>query len=107
MEVESTQEMFDVAVDFYKNLFGKEDKMDINLDEDFWESDDLVTVAENNFLDQPFSEDEIKEAVFGSYADGPPDGFSFFVLSKFLGNHQILLTLLTCLGILRRMKRIY
>jgi hypothetical protein len=53
--------------------------MDINLDEEFWERDDLVTVAENNFLDQPFSQDEIKEAVFGSYADGAPgpDGFSF------------------------------
>jgi hypothetical protein len=89
MEVESTQEMFDVAVDFYKNLFGKEDKMDINLDEDFWESDDLVTVAENNFLDQPFSEDEIKEAVFGSYADeAQVQTVSPFVLSKFLVNHQ-------------------
>jgi hypothetical protein len=52
MEVESTHEVLDVAVDFYKNLFVKEDKMDINLDEEFWERDDLVTVAEKyyNFI---------------------------------------------------------
>jgi hypothetical protein len=58
--------------------------MDINLDEDFWERDDLVTVTENNFLDQPFLKDEIKEAIFGSYADGAPDpdGFSFCFIKK-------------------------
>jgi hypothetical protein len=63
--------------------------MDINLDEDFWERDDLVTMDENNFLDQPFSEDEIKKAVFGSYADGAPgpDGFSICFVNFFV-RHQ-------------------
>jgi hypothetical protein len=36
-------------------------------------------------LDADFSEKEVKEAVFGSYADGAPgpDGFSFLFYQKF------------------------
>jgi hypothetical protein len=46
---------------------------------------DLVSEEENDLLDQPFSEDEIKEAIFGSYAEGAPgpDGFPFLFYQKF------------------------
>ena len=45
----------------------------------FWDEEDMVTLEENLIFQFPFSEEEIKEAVFGSYADGAPgpDGFSF------------------------------
>ena len=45
----------------------------------FWAEEEKVTLEENLMLQCPFSEEEIKEAVFGSYADGAPgpDGFSF------------------------------
>jgi hypothetical protein len=51
----------------------------------FWEPDDFVNEEENAMFDAPFSEDEIKEAVFGSYAEGAPgpDGFSFLFYQKF------------------------
>jgi hypothetical protein len=85
VEVDSPQEMLDVAVEFYKTLFGKEENIDIELDNDFWGSDDLVTEEENCLLDQPFSEEEIREAIFGSYAEGAPgpDGFSFLFYQNF------------------------
>jgi hypothetical protein len=51
VEVDSPQEMLDVAVEFYKTLFGKEENIDIELDNDFWGSDDLVTEEENCLLD--------------------------------------------------------
>jgi hypothetical protein len=81
--------------------------MDINLDEDFWESDDLAIVAENNLLDHSFSKDEIKEVVFYSYADGAQSRrFLLFCFIKKIGKPSIKISL-TCLGILRRMKLIY
>jgi hypothetical protein len=45
----------------------------------------MVTDAHNSELDKEFSEKEIKEAVFGSYAEGAPgpDGFSFLFYQKF------------------------
>ena len=43
------------------------------------------TVEDNRFLEAPFSEEEIKEAVFGSYAKGAPgpDGFPFLFYQIF------------------------
>lgn len=64
---------------FYKNLFSKEEDSKVKLDANFWEEDEKVTSVENELLEAPFSEEEIKEAVFGSYAEGAPspDGFPF------------------------------
>jgi hypothetical protein len=38
----------------------------------------------------PFTEEEVKDAIFGSYSDGAlgPDGFLFLFLSAFLGLTQ-------------------
>jgi hypothetical protein len=84
-EVVETPDMLKLAVDYYKNLFGKEERLDISLMDSFWEPDDFVNEEENAMFDAPFSEDEIKEAVFGSYAEGAPgpDGFSFLFYQKF------------------------
>ena len=77
--------MLKLAVDFYKNLFGHEEKLDIHLDYSFWEEEDLITDEENDLLVAPFSEEEIKEVIFGSYADGAPrpDDFPFLFYQKF------------------------
>jgi hypothetical protein len=44
-----------------------------------------VTVEENDALDAEFSEEEIRRAVFDSYADGAPrpNGISFIFYQKF------------------------
>ena len=74
-----------VVVNYYKKLFGFQEKINIDLKDDFWEDGEKVTDAHNNILDAPFSEKEIKEAVFGSYAEGAPgpDGFPFLFYQQF------------------------
>lgn len=76
---EDQEGMIKIAVDFYKNLFAKENREDITLGQDFWQEREKVTQEENEFLSAPFREDEIKEAIFSSYAEGAPgpDGLPF------------------------------
>ena len=85
--VEDTTSILAIAVEYYKTLFGFERKLNVNLADDFWGADDKVSASQNEWLDAPFTENEVKEADFGSYAEGAPgpDGFSFFILSNFLG----------------------
>jgi len=77
--------MLQLAADFYKNLFGFEEKLDVHLSDQFWDMEDRITQEENTMLEDPLSEQEIKDAVFGSYSDGAPgpDGFSFIFYQKF------------------------
>ena len=83
--VYSTKDMMEVATNFYKNLFGFEPKPNIHLDDQFWSDEEMVTEAENTSLERPFSEEEIKEAIMGSYANGAPgpDGLSFLFYQQF------------------------
>lgn len=77
--------MLEHAVKFYDNLFGEEQRSGVKLDEDFWKEEEKVTHEENDMLEADITEDEIKEAIFGSYAEGAPspDGFSFLFYQKF------------------------
>ena len=68
--VEDQHGMSKIAVDFYKSLFAEEKRVDISLGSGFWNSDELVSDLENDMLSVPFTEKVIKEAVFGSYAEG-------------------------------------
>ena len=84
-EINTNMEMLQLAADFYKNLFGFEEKLDVHLSDQFWDMEDRITQEENTMLEDPLSEQEIKDAVFGSYSDGAPgpDGFSFIFYQKF------------------------
>lgn len=77
--------MMKVAVDFYKNLFAKEERGGIKLVDNFWEVSQKVSADENDGLTAPFLESEIKEAVFSCYPDGAPgpDGLPFLFYQKF------------------------
>lgn len=77
--------MLAVETDYYKNHFGFEPKPNIHLDDHFWSADEKVTEEENDLLEKPFSEGEIKNAIMGSYACGPPrpDGLSFPFYQRF------------------------
>jgi hypothetical protein len=77
--------MLDIAVAYYKDLFCKEPCLDIDLMDDFWDPEDLVSQEHNNMLNADFSEKEVKDAIFGSYAEGAPgpDGFSFLFYQHF------------------------
>jgi hypothetical protein len=80
-----TKGMMKIDVNYYKSLFGFEEKLDIYLANDFWSIDDLVSGEQNRILDADFSEKGIREAVFGSYAEGAPgpDGISFLFYQHF------------------------
>ena len=77
--------MMEVAVNFYKDLFKNEGRPNIHLADDFWNHNEKITEVENNVLTAPFTELEIKEAVFSCYAEGAPgpDGISFVFYQKF------------------------
>ena len=74
-----------IAIDFYKDLFAREERGDLILGRDFWAASDLVSEEENKILCAPFSEDEIKDAIFSCYAEGAPrpDGLPFLFYQKF------------------------
>jgi hypothetical protein len=60
------------AVEFYKTLFGKEERMNIKMEENFWSTYELVTPLENEMLQANFTEEEIKHVIDSSYAEGVP-----------------------------------
>ena len=83
--IHSTKDMLEVATNFYKDLFGFEPKPNIHLGDHFWSAEELFTDAENDILEKPFTQDEIREAIMGSYANGAsgPDGLSFLFYQTF------------------------
>ena len=83
--VNDIKDMLGVAVDFYKDLFKKEHNSGFTLSSDFFFAEELVTLVENENLESPFTEEEIKKAVFDSYPDGAPgpDGIPFFFYQHF------------------------
>ena len=84
--VEETIGILKIAVDYYKMLFGFEQKIGVDLANDFWDDDDKVSNAQNEVLDAPFSEKEVKDAVFSSYERGPLDLMvSPFYFTKLFG----------------------
>ena len=47
--------MMEIALNFYKDLFAKEERGALGLGSDFWSTRDLFSVEENDFLCAPFS----------------------------------------------------
>jgi hypothetical protein len=83
--LEDNASMLEHAREFYQTIFGKEPRRNFKLDPEFWEDDERVRNEENELLEALFSEEEIRKAIFDSYAEGvpSPDGFSFLFYQKF------------------------
>lgn len=78
--------MLDHAVDFYKNLFGLEETFGLKLNDNFWEEEDKATDSENELLEAPFTEEEIKLVVLTPMPREPGTRwFLFYVLSNLFG----------------------
>jgi hypothetical protein len=62
--------------------------VNIKMEEDFWSADELVSPEENEMLQASFTEEEIKQAIDSSYAEGAWAGWVLLsVLSEILGGH--------------------
>ena len=82
---DSLPEIRNHILDFYKNLFAVEHIKKINFEANFWDKRYCLSESDRGQLEMPFSEQEIRSAVFGSDAQGAPgpDGFSFLFYQHF------------------------
>jgi mannosylglycoprotein endo-beta-mannosidase len=62
--IEGVQNLLDHATKYYKELFGPEPGNGFRLDPEIWEGYDKLSDDDNRILCQPFSEAEIKTALF-------------------------------------------
>lgn len=62
--IEGDENILKHATDYYSTLFGPEERHDIHIDSDLWDELAHVTDQENTELCKPFSEIEIKNALF-------------------------------------------
>jgi len=53
-----------IITEYYRNLFGPVPESSLPIDPNLWEPDEKVTDADNSLLTCPFSEEEIKHALF-------------------------------------------
>jgi hypothetical protein len=85
--VYETVDILRVAAKYYKELFGWESRGTFSLNNQFWEPRNRVSPMENIALTSPFSQKEIKDAMFDSYAEGAagPDRLSFLFYQKLWG----------------------
>jgi len=83
--VEDTSSMLNLALEYYGKLFGFEPSLCFKLGDSFWKEEEKVSEEENALLEVDFSEEEVKEVVFGSYAEGAsgPDGLPFLFYQRF------------------------
>jgi hypothetical protein len=83
--VYDTPKILKVAANYYKMLFGRESRGNFSLQGDFWEVEDKVTSEENETLQAPFLEEEVKGVLFSCYLEGAPrpDGLHFLFFQKF------------------------
>jgi hypothetical protein len=71
-----------IASGFYKYNFSFEDRPDIEFKYDLFSHEEKVSIEKKKMLGRAFTGVKVKEAMFGSNADGAlgPDGLSFNVL---------------------------
>jgi hypothetical protein len=70
--VDTTEEIIGVATQYYKDLFKYEERPDVRLHSNFFSETDKLTEREIIELENNFTEEEIKRAIFESYSDGAP-----------------------------------
>jgi len=62
--IEGDENLLKHATDYYTNLFGPEVDHNIHIDQTLWNEIEKVSELDNEFLCRPFSEKEIKNALF-------------------------------------------
>lgn len=62
--IEGDENLLNHATAYYSELFGPGEDHNVHIDSNLWNELEQVTEDENNRLCEPFSESEIKEALF-------------------------------------------
>ena len=62
--IEGDENLLNHATEYYTELFGPADDHNIHIDSSLWNELEQVSEEENQLLIRPFSESEIKEALF-------------------------------------------
>ena len=75
--IEDHEQLKSFITSYYKGLFGAPEESNFSLDETRTEDIPQVSQAENNFLTSPYTEEEVRKAVFQmEHNEAPgPDGF--------------------------------
>jgi hypothetical protein len=78
------KEILRVDAGLYKSLFRKEDRGAFSFCSNFWDHGDSLTRGECEELEAPFTEEEIKVAIFSCYPEGAlgPDEIPFFFIKN-------------------------
>lgn len=67
-----------IVLDYYKDLLCWEPRPGMCLRADFFAEGEQVSQEDNTLLKSKFTDEEIKNAIFGSYSGAPdPDGLPF------------------------------
>jgi hypothetical protein len=79
---------------FYRALFGQVGNKQASTQDNFWDDQFKIGLSDQLLLEQPFTKKKLREAVFGSEAQGAPgpDGFGFLFYQYFfdLVKHNLL-----------------
>jgi hypothetical protein len=81
----NTSNILKVASEYYKDLFRYEPRPNVNIDVEFFSREEKLGAEDREMLENAFSKEEIKRAVFESYSDGAPgpDRLSFMFYQRF------------------------
>jgi hypothetical protein len=73
------------ALEFYKALFGEEQRCNFRLDEGFWQEEEKISPEENLLLEVNFSLRRKSSRPLKGHSEGAPspDGFSFIFYQSF------------------------
>ncbi|CAN6249384.1 unnamed protein product [Urochloa humidicola] len=70
--IEGDEEILKHATNYYRDLFGPSDSPLCAMDPDSWDQNEKVNPEENEWLTRPFTEEEIKKAVFSMEKNTAP-----------------------------------
>lgn len=84
-KVSDQEGLIEHITSFYKNLFGNNEHNYLKLGDDFWSNEDKLNPDFGDKLCEPFSEEEIKKAVFSMKSESAPgpNGFSVQFFKSF------------------------
>jgi hypothetical protein len=102
--VQDTPSILKIAINFYKDLFKKEDRTSVSLRSDFWDPEDLVTGVENAELEAPFCEEEVRAAVFSCYSEGGGGLARMGCLFCFITSSGMLLKWISCICLMTSLR---